>query len=150
MHDVVLDENVYIRALESECTGLAEDHRASRVVQLVQDRHRWVFTHGVLTAYRRQFNAISCKGSMATRLIVSLKDVFVDERCFLFIDTVDIVPGRYDPQDQHVVAAAAHGPNSYLVTLDMRLRNALESADIPKTYGFHVVDLETAEALLQG
>lgn len=148
MFDVVLDENVYIRALESERTGNIEDLRAARVVSLVQEKHRWLLTHDVVAAYRHQFSRIRGKNSVTIRLMKSLTEVCASGDRSKFLDSAPIIPGKYDRHDEHVVAAAAARPGAYLVTLDTRLKQALELAEIPGQFGFRAIDVAEAKVLL--
>jgi predicted nucleic acid-binding protein len=146
--DIVLDENVYIRALEAECTQDGEDLRAGQVVLLLQERHRWVFSSRVIDAYMRQFSARSCRGALTSRLMTSMSEALADSRRFLFLDDAPTIEGSYHHKDRHMVAVAAARKGCCLVTMDIRLRNALESSGIPQRFGFQVLDLQSAEPLL--
>jgi predicted nucleic acid-binding protein len=146
--DVVLDENVYIRALQAECSGEETDERSARIVGFVQANHRWIFTNDVVTAYLRQYSRNTCRGVTSSRLITSLTSILADQgRCY-FVENPPIVEGSYHRKDRHVVAAAAAVRDSYLVTMDRRLVQALEAAEIPAEHGFRVISVDIAEAIL--
>jgi len=141
--DVVLDENVYIRALEAECTQGEEDLRAARVVLLLQEHHRWVLSIEVIAAYRRQFSARSCRGLLTSDLMKSMNQVLLDSRRSTVLTEAPTAEGPYHRKDRHMVAAAAVSQGC-LVTMDVRLRNDLESSRIPERCGFQVLDLHSA------
>lgn len=151
MTDVVLDENIYIKAIQAECTEDPTDRTAASTVQAVQQRHRWVFSRDILDAYRRQFSRATCKGAAASRLMKSLNEVMFDARRFCLLDDPKPVVGSFDPDDQHVVSAAASASAAcLLVTTDGRLKRALDAAGIPERHGFSVLELEAAHILLLG
>jgi hypothetical protein len=146
--DVVLDENIYIKAINAECTGEPSDHRAARVVSALQVHHRWIITRDIARAYRRQFSRTRCHGSLPTQLMSSLTEVTAAQTRFLWLEDPPIIEGNYHHKDQHMVAAAAVVEGSYLVTTDMRLVRSLERAGILMRYSFSVVGLDAAEPLL--
>jgi hypothetical protein len=49
--DFVFDESCYIRGLYAERTDRAVDWLASRLLQVLQVRHRWILTRPVQRAY---------------------------------------------------------------------------------------------------
>lgn len=148
MHDLILDENVYILALEAECTLQNEHLRWARIVSLVQEHHRWVVSNEILTAYRRQFSVIGCRSATTSQLKKSLNEVLFDSRHSLYLNDPPHIPGNYHHKDRHVVAAAAYVVNAYLLTTDQRLTTALHRDRIPEERGFQVVELSGAENLL--
>ena len=144
--DFVLDENVYVRALESEDTREPDDELAALLIQCLQVRHRWVLTGEVMKSYYRQFAPYgSGRGVIATRMIASLTNVVSDSNRFLIRHAPPVIPGDYDHDDDHMVAAVADlGPGTLLITLDVRLRNSLRSAAIPDNHHFRVIDVQEA------
>src|SRR5713226_1520605 len=64
--DFVLDEDIYQRAMEAECTEMNFDLRAARVVDILQVDHRWVISPAVEVAYRRRFDQVECQGAFET------------------------------------------------------------------------------------
>lgn len=148
MLEVVLDENIYVRALQAECSLDDADMQAARVVGSLQVNHVWVFSGQIVAAYHRQFSANRCRGALSSQLIKSLRATFADSRHFLFLDDPVEIEGPYHRKDRHVVAAAGARRGCYLVTIDVRLIAQLTAAQIPGIYEFSVVDLATAESVL--
>ena len=148
MADLVLDENIYVKGLKAECTNNADDLLAAQIITLTQAYHRWIFTSDVIAAYHRQFKRNQCRGTGANRLVVSLSEVFASQDRFLMLHDPPEVEGSYHQKDQHVVCAAAAVSGSYLITTDIRLKEALERTVILQSYGFQVVVPEEAGALL--
>lgn len=150
MHNIVLDENVYVASLRFECTGVAADAAAARVVERVQSAHCWVVTAEILRAYKRHEGRNACRGTLTTALIKSLKQVLADRGRSRWIDTDELVviPGDYHRKDRHVVSAAAAAPASMLVTNDGRLESQLVIEGIPGRQGFLCVTCAGALRLL--
>lgn len=151
MVDFVFDENCYICAMRAERTDQSNDWLASRLLQLLQVRHRWILTTPIRRAYYHQIrmHAGGDRSRNALAQIRSLRDIEFDaDRC-RWLQDLEPVPGNYDHDDDHMVEAAAAVEGSLLITLDDRLRNALIGEDIPIRCGFSVLDVAGAWQLLR-
>lgn len=141
MVDIVLDEDVYVFALESEGTEDPECKACVQFVSCLQQRHRWVVTPAVNAAYRRQFaRRRRPHGSVASGLMVSFDDVLFDSARSLWVQEAHEIDGPYDPSDRHVVAAAGAAHGAVLVTSDGRLRDSLVQHHTTEENGFRVLD----------
>jgi hypothetical protein len=146
--DFVLDEDIYHRAMEAECTETNFDFRAARVVDILQTAHRWVITSDVEVAYRRRFNQVSCEGALATLFIIRLSENMATQELSYIIDDAPLIVGRHSAKDQHVVnAAAARDEGCYLITSDDPLRAALAEDGTPEKHRFVCCGLRETEAL---
>lgn len=134
----MLDENVYIFALESEGKTDDEHLTAARFVDCLQKRHKWVLTPDVVNAYRRQFGRGRFEGALASEFMNGLEDILFSDRCIWF-HRPSVVANGYDENDIHVVAAAAASAPSVLVTTDGRLARQLAEKAIPENHGFKVM-----------
>lgn len=144
MLDVVLDEGPYIRALESECTRDRDDLAWAAVVTAIQRSHRWVLTVRVEAAYRRQFASIRCKGSVTSELMKSLNQVLFNASRVVLVHQPVNVSGDFDPDDAHVVCAAASVRGSVLITIDEKLARDLDRNGVSSRHGFAVATLQGA------
>ena len=154
MTDVVLDENVFVRGLVSDCSSPEDqqtDRRAARVVGFLQKDHRWILSDEIVDAYRKHIKIQRCaKGPTREQIIKSLNLVFVDSRRYHWIHDLPKVEGSYSAKDRHVVTAAAKvGNGCCLATMDGRLSESLFRDNIPSRWHFRVVTLDEAEALLE-
>lgn len=149
MADFVFDESCYVRGLYAETTDRPDDWLASRLLQLLQVRHRWILTRAIEQAYYHQISRHAReRGVNATALIRSFRDIeFDSDRC-LSPGRLQSVPGKYDHNDDHMVEAAAAVRGSLLITLDRKLIADLVSEDIPSRHGFSVLDVAAAWRLL--
>jgi hypothetical protein len=139
--DIVLDEDVYVFALESEGTDDLEYIASARLVTCLQQRHRWIVTPAINAAYRRQFaRQRRPRGSVASGMMVSLDDVLFDAQRSLWINDAPEIEGPYDPSDRHVVAAAGAVRGAILVTSDGRLTDSLVAEQTAENHGFRVLD----------
>lgn len=146
MRDVVLDENVLIKGLSAEDSGLQSDELCAQLITLVQDRHRWVISSEVLRRYNVQIDVYGrARGAVVMRLIKSLAGVLRDQDRLLFLQHPTAVTGSYHEKDQPLVALAAAATDAVFVTTDNRLVGQLTKEAIPENRGFSV--LEPADAL---
>lgn len=150
MADVVLDENIYIQALNAECTQDASSYKAARIVAVVQQLHRWILSQDIIVSYRRQFSRTTCRSVLTSQLMVSFNQVASDQTRTLILNAPPVIGGDYHHKDQHMVSAAAAVRGSYLITVDRRLSRQLETAGIPALHGFAVIDVEAALTILTG
>jgi hypothetical protein len=149
MIDFVLDEDIYHRAMEAECTLKSFDLRAARVVDILQASHRWVITPEVEVAYRKRFNQVECHGALTTSFIARLDQSLATQELSCLVDAAPLIGGTHSDKDQHVVnAAAARDEGCYLITSDDPLREALAYDGTPDKYHFHAIGLRDTEGLL--
>ena len=141
----ILDENIFRRALEAECTLSPEDLNAVEVMQFVQLHGKWVFTDAIRDRYWYQWRSRTCDGGLSLQMLMSFQELMADADRSVFLGEVSVVPGDYDPDDQFVVsAAAAAADTGVLVTTDGRLRKALGDEGVGAANGFGVVDIAGA------
>ena len=149
MIDFVLDEDIYHRAMEADCTQTQFDLRAARVVNILQTAHRWVISWDVQVAYRRRFNEVGCQGALATSFMARLNENLATQERSCLIHDAPLIEGRHSDDDQHVVnAAAARDEGCYLITSDDQLRADLAADGTPEKHRFHAIGLQDAEHLL--
>jgi len=147
--DFVLDEDIYHRAMEADCTETAFDLRAARVVDILQTVHRWVITPDVEVAYRKRFDEVECQGAFATIFMTRLNENLATQELSILIHDPPVIQGRHSDKDRHVVdAAAARDEGCYLITSDDPLRADLAADGTPERHQFHCCGLRDAEALL--
>jgi predicted nucleic acid-binding protein len=151
--DVILDESMYIRGMDADCSTSELRviyRRAARIVAAIQQKHRWIVSRGILEAYDRAIDSPKrCQQAGGEAAIKSLRDVLADAgRSVILTYPVPDVAGAYDEKDRHMVRAAAAAHGSYLVTMDTRLTKQLARLNIPQNHGFTVVGLVEAEELL--
>lgn len=151
--NVVLDENIFVRGLVSDCGGSDKqtDERAARVVGFIQQGHCWIFSDEIVTAYRKHIKIQRCdKGPTRELIIKSFHNVMADSSRHQWLHDFPEVEGDYSPKDHHVVTAAAQvGNGCCLATMDGRLRESLEKDNIPARWKFRVSTLDDAETLLE-
>ncbi len=149
MRDIVLDEDVYVFALQSEGTAKQEDRQAAFFIDCLQRHHRWVLTHEIEAAYRKHFaRGDFYRGPVAIGLMKHLNEVMFDQARSLWIPNPLRVAGNYHNDDVHMVSAAAAVAGSVLVTSDAPLRRALRETGLAEKCGFEVMDFPEALAIL--
>jgi hypothetical protein len=149
MADFVFDESCYIRGLYAQVTDRDDDRLASRLLQLLQVRHRWIITRAIRVAYFHQIKKhVKDRNVNALALIRSFRDIDLDTDRSHSPIGLRPVPGTYDHRDDHMVEAAAAVPGSLLITLDNKLIKDLTRDGIPSRCGFTVLDVSAAWRLL--
>jgi hypothetical protein len=152
--EVVLDENIYIRGIEAECSALdarPTNERAARLVVAIQQRHQWIASPGIARAYLQAVDYPNrCKQPIANQMIKSFNDVLADTERSIWLEQDQLldIPGDYDPNDRHMVRAAAARTGCYLTTMDTELVRQLARLRIPEERGFIVIGLDEAETIL--
>jgi hypothetical protein len=147
--DFILDEDIYQRAMEAECTERNFDLRAARVVDILQIAHRWVISPAVEVAYRRRFGQVACQGAFATLFMLRLNECLATQERSFLINDPPLIQGNHSDKDQHVVdAAAARDEGCYLITSDDPLRAALAADGTPEKHRFNCFGLRDTEMLL--
>jgi hypothetical protein len=149
VRDIVLDEDVYVFALQSEGKPTKDNLDAARFIDCLQRQHRWVWTCEIEAAYRRHFARRDFyRGPVASQLMKHFNEVIFDQARSLWIPNPPRVAGKYHDDDAHMVSAAAAVVGSVLVTSDDPLSRALRESGLAKECGFEVLDFPRALTVL--